>query len=950
MWRATLGCALLFPVLLPQLVAADETGPFVARIRVGCGENAIIKGPEQLSISKADCPLNVLPKSVLQVRRNAGPIMYVHLKTSNLELAEALTEVTFERDCYTVKTADRSQKICKPDPSKVVAANGKWFNVPEASLRRASQDLREPRRWESLLSEISRLEAEPVRVSETIGAYEELSRELANSEFIQRRIAWLKDLRDTAPSPSRQSQSFGVSVGISDYAWLPEEWQLHNAAADAELFRNYLVNPLGARLEAANTVLLTDERATSAAIRHETEEVLLRKARSGDTVYLFVSGHGLAERENWSSFLVAHDSLPSEPKTLYPMADLLAAVRTATGQGVRVLLFADMCHAGALANNWIHNGPGELGSLEGRFVALMASQGDQFSWEIQDLVAPGHGHGVFTHELVRRGLAGQADTLGPEGAGPDGRVRLSEILAFLEREVPKTAREKLGRRQVPQVLGGLSEDIVLSGPWGGTSESELQRNFDPESHEALRVGSARLLVDEIRKLVQDLMARRKVPYSSEWRRERDRLVARLEEQGQEVLLRYITGDELAPTREDFLLCAESFEQASTLNPWAAELEVRANFCKGRARLFDIETVSDSATQRQILQESVQVFQKALDLDPAAGYIYNAIGVAYLENGMFEEAARYFNDAILLNPHWAYAHHNLALTRIEQGRYGEAENQYRRGVETAAYYGLDYGYLRHSLGLLYQRLGRSFEAETEYRRASRLFRQKHDGFAALSSRLPEGPRSAWAQARARDLRQHEAKTWNALGTLLEASGRRKHADDHYRQALQLDPALASARHNLGLWLQSRGETETAIAEWRENEQRNPGFTPTIRSLALAYGNQAETSLGAAAENAYRLALPYYQQLTRLDPTYLDGQLGLARVLLALALDRDTALTAAEKAVELQPRNPETLKTLGDLLWRAGRAEEAALRYNEALQYATERRLKREITEALRQAKQ
>jgi Flp pilus assembly protein TadD len=518
----------------------------------------------------------------------------------------------------------------------------------------------------------------------------------------------------------------------------------------------------------------------------------------------------------------------------------------------------------------------------------------------------------------------------------------------VERELPKTVREKLGRRQVPQVFGGLSEDIVLARPLGGAVEQDLAANFDPESHEEIRKGSARLQVEEIRKLVQDLMARRTIPYTAEWRQERDRLTARLEEQGQEVLLRYITGDELAPAKEDFILCEESFDQASTLAPWAADLEVRAAFCKGRARLFDLETSSSSATQNQILRESLQLFQKALDLDPVAGYIYNAIGVAYLENGMFEEAARYFNDAILLNPHWAYAYHNLALTGIEQGRYGDAEKQYRRGVEAAGHYGIDYGYLRHGLGLLYQRLGRYYEAEAEYTRAAKLFGRGKENFAALSSRLPDGPRAERAQSRAADLRGHEAKTWNAIGTVLDASGRRKHADSYYRQALALDPALAPARHNLGLWLESRGEAGNAIGEWRENERRNPEFTPSIRSLALAYETEARSSQGANAENANRLALGYYRQLTQLDPAYVEGRLGLVRVLLALGLpDQGAALTAAEEAVALRPQDPETLKVLGDVLRQTGRTEEAVRRYNEALKYAMDGRLKREIRDALRQ---
>ncbi len=77
---------------------------------------------------------------------------------------------------------------------------------------------------------------------------------------------------------------------------------------------------------------------------------------------------------------------------------------------------------------------------------------------------------------------------------------------------------------------------------------------------------------------------------------------------------------------------------------------------------------------------------------------------------------------------------------------------------------NFGYLPYNLGLIYQRLNRRKEAEEAYRKSS-----------ALS------PASA--------------EPLNALGTLKAAEGKTAEAEKLYRAALEKNPNLLPARHNL-----------------------------------------------------------------------------------------------------------------------------------------------------------
>lgn len=98
----------------------------------------------------------------------------------------------------------------------------------------------------------------------------------------------------------------------------------------------------------------------------------------------------------------------------------------------------------------------------------------------------------------------------------------------------------------------------------------------------------------------------------------NRLRIALENRGQQVLLRYLEGDQV-PQREDaFQAGARYFEAAALLTPESLYLQGRAAFCRGRALLFE-KKYDDAAN---LLERSVR-------FDPSGAYSYNALGIAYL---------------------------------------------------------------------------------------------------------------------------------------------------------------------------------------------------------------------------------------------------------------------------------------------------------------------------------
>jgi tetratricopeptide (TPR) repeat protein len=225
----------------------------------------------------------------------------------------------------------------------------------------------------------------------------------------------------------------------------------------------------------------------------------------------------------------------------------------------------------------------------------------------------------------------------------------------------------------------------------------------------------------------------------------NRLRVALQDLGQQVLLRYLRGEAEPQRREDFVRGERYFRSALELDPDAGALTSRALFCHGRTLLFD---------RRH--REAIESLERAARLDPAGAYIFNALGIAYLESGDYHRAVLAFRDSIRLAPHWVYPVHNMALALTEEGDYVGAVAEYRKAIQLAprAYC------LYYNLGLVWERLNR-----------------RKDATAALRQAASLAPDSADAA--------------NAQGYLAASGGQRKMAEAFYRRALTTKPSASGA---------------------------------------------------------------------------------------------------------------------------------------------------------------
>jgi tetratricopeptide (TPR) repeat protein len=708
-----------------------------------------------------------------------------------------------------------------------------------------------------------------------------------------------------AAATGKGGKTYALLVGISKYK--KPELSLQFAHEDANLFDKLLESPLGGGLPSDQIQLLVNDQATTAAVRNGFQDFLKRRAGKDDTVVILIAGHGTVEVPgSKNAFILTYDADPQDlTSTALPMADLRALFEEQLTKVGRVVLFVDVCKAGTIGtiqNTTVSANVQQLGEAQGDLFGLLASRPKEVSIEGPQF---GGGHGAFSYFVVK-GLEGAADK------NKDGMVDADELIKYVSEQVPEATANK----QHPREFGTYENSMKLSDlSKPGVNLAEFRMLYDsrhggplllaqnaaqggiatddPQTAANLARFNASIaagrLLPGANSAFQDLQALQPQLTPERYAEVQNQLRVALENRAQEVMLRYLAGDQTPPARDDYAQGARYMEAARMLTQESLFLEGRENFFDGRALLFD-KNFSGAAA---MLEQSVRI-------DPTAAYGYNALGIAYLEQAQFDKAIPAFRDAARRAQHWSYPLHNEALAYTETGDFAAAVRAYQQAMRLTP----QYSYLPYNLGLVYQRMNRKGDAESAYRKAMML--------------APDS-----------------AEPYNALGTLKASEGKPAEAERFYRDAIQKNPMLLPARHNLALLLVSEKRRPEAITLWRANLTQSPDDLPSHLSLAEALTQDGDTAG----------AIEQYRRVLALKPDYIAAHLALAQ-LLSKSGDAEGALTELRSAAASDPKNPAVLEQIGDAEAARGRTAEARSAYQSALGLSPESGMKKRINNKLK----
>lgn len=216
------------------------------------------------------------------------------------------------------------------------------------------------------------------------------------------------------------------------------------------------------------------------------------------------------------------------------------------------------------------------------------------------------------------------------------------------------------------------------------------------------------------------------------------------------------------------------------------------------------------------QESYQLAQRAVELDPDDAQIQYHAGLTADLLGRHDEAMEHYRKAIEINPTADLAHGNLAVGLEREGKLGEAIDHYRIAFEYSSPEMLQHNRENLANALLlygyrvYGRLNYE-EAVTLLEEADRVRPNDPEILNRLGTALMAAGRPQEAVGRlesAARLRPGDAGARNRLALAYALSERPEEAADAYRSALEIDPKVAEAADNTFDVLDRMGKTELA----------------------------------------------------------------------------------------------------------------------------------------------
>ena len=539
----------------------------------------------------------------------------------------------------------------------------------------------------------------------------------------------------------QSSTTYAFIIGIAHYPYINPP--LNYADLDAELFKYYVQSANGGNAREENIKMLLNEEAEQGSIVAAMREWLsTRPYKAGDRLYVYLAGHGDAiDSVNEEFYLLAYNcSLGANGAKnnylaggAFQINNLQNRLRRIAEKEVEVIFIMDACRTNELYNNQ----KDVFEPVDKNAVSILSAQPGKIS--VED-IAYGGGHGLFTWFLIDGLMRGD----------PKGKSQLS--LLDIEYYVAEKIRA-IDHDQQPMFSSRRSHmepmfriDTIVAKDWlkivstpnfslndakprsitgeisrGDSALQKVYNEFSLALNEN-RLGRAANCYTEMERsfkgfpLVRDAkesliatyinIAQGKINNYLDGK-DRSRLGSNnsgsvIRKSKWEMRNEYISTLSFADAAE-MMFHALSLLEESEKNIIDKDLWAKYYFLQAMTGLDDklysprSFNIFTSNFIDQKAETALDFCNKALELQPAAAYIFNCRGLLLSKKGP-QYAKLDFFKAIELNPKWTYPYNALSVIYADESKMDSAEYYLNKAIAIDP--GFEIGYF--NLGILQYR--------------------------------------------------------------------------------------------------------------------------------------------------------------------------------------------------------------------------------------------------------
>jgi tetratricopeptide (TPR) repeat protein len=314
--------------------------------------------------------------------------------------------------------------------------------------------------------------------------------------------------------------------------------------------------------------------------------------------------------------------------------------------------------------------------------------------------------------------------------------------------------------------------------------------------------------------------------------------------------------------------------------------------------------------------------KAIELDPKGAAAWNNRGFAYLGLKQYDKAVANHTMAIELNPKDALAWNGRGWAYCNLKQYGQALSDLDKAIALDPKLAPAW----NNRGLAYKGLQQIDKATADYTEALELdpknaFAWNNRGSAYYG--LKQYDKAIADYTRAIEVDPKIALAWNNRGNAYYGLKQYDKAFADYTRAMELDPKDALAWHNRGGAYASQRQWDKALADFSRATEINP-------DASLSWYYRAVVRLQCDDRAGFRKDCAGMRQHVgpSTKPDDVNWTVWTCVQLPDGVDDWSKLLEWGEKVLTTDPGNDFRLTTLGAVLYRAGRFDEAVRRLTEA----------------------
>jgi len=259
------------------------------------------------------------------------------------------------------------------------------------------------------------------------------------------------------------------------------------------------------------------------------------------------------------------------------------------------------------------------------------------------------------------------------------------------------------------------------------------------------------------------------------------------------------------------------------------------------------------TQLQYWQNSISLFEHAINVTTDNFIMHSGKGIALAEQGNIDEAVVHYTEALEINPHCVEAHCGMGVVLQEQDEIDEAIAHYTEALKIKP----DYADVHYNLGIALVMQGRLDEAISHYSEALRINPDDDDTRARLQMIQTVLKKTEKDIKRLKKLLENnpgDPELHYGLGNLYCKRRDFEKSIYQYQKALSIQPDALPVLNNLAIVYMAKRDYEKAVSVFGRLAGLQPDNASVYYNIACMYSIQNKTresmdSLKMAIEKGY-----------------------------------------------------------------------------------------------------